>query len=71
MELNIAEKIKIIMEREGVTMTTLAERVGQSRQNLTNKMKRNSFSEVEIRNIAAAIGYEFVTEFRKVDEELD
>ena len=71
MELNIAEKIKIIMEREGVTMTTLAERVGQSRQNLTNKMKRNSFSEVEIRNIAAAIGYEFVTEFRKVDKELD
>ena len=71
MELNIAEKIKIIMEREGVTMTALAERVGQSRQNLTNKMKRNSFSEVEIRNIAAAIGYEFVTEFRKVAKELD
>lgn len=67
MELNISEKIKIIMEREGVTMTTLAERIGQSRQNLTNKMKRNSFSEEEIKMIAAAIGYEFVAEFRKVD----
>lgn len=67
MELTISEKIKIIMKREGVTTTELAKRIKQSRQNITNKMARNSFSEEEVRTIAAAIGYEFVTEFRKVD----
>lgn len=71
MELTLSEQIKIIMKREGVTMTKLSELVGQSRQNLSNKMTRNSFSLEDAEKIAAAMGYKFVVEFRKDDETAD
>lgn len=67
MELSTSEKLKIIMKRENVTMSELAKRIGQSRQNITNKVARNSFSEEEFRQIAEILGYEYVTEFRRKD----
>ena len=50
------EKIKTIMARQKVSMGEMAEQTGQSRQNLSNKMKRDDFSESEIRKMAAVIG---------------
>lgn len=63
MDLTIGEKIKIIMKRKGITMTQLAELVGQSRQNLTNKISRDNFTEEDARKIGAALGYKFHAEF--------
>ena len=40
MELSVAEKIRLIMRRQGKTMGELAELTGQTRQNLSNKMSR-------------------------------
>lgn len=67
MNLTVGEKIKIIMKRKGVSMTELAEKVGQSRQNLSNKMTRDNFTEKDVREIAAALGCEVVVEFRFPD----
>lgn len=67
MNLSISEKIKVIMNREGVNMTELAERVGQSRQNLSYKLNRNNLTEEEAKAIASALGWEFAAEFRRVD----
>ena len=67
MQLSIGEKIKILMGRQNITNTQLAEMIGQSRQNLSNKMSRDNFTEQEARKIADALGVEFVCTFRFPD----
>lgn len=54
--LTTTEKIKILLKRNGLTAGDLAERTGQTRQNLSNKFKRNNFPESELRTIAEALG---------------
>ena len=56
MGLSVSEKIKVILKRRGMTMGQLAESIGQTRQNLSNKMTRDNFPEKELREIADALG---------------
>lgn len=56
MNLTAKEKIRIIMDRLNVNMTQLAASTEQSRQNLTNKMTRDNFTEKDIIKIADALG---------------
>jgi len=67
MRLTIGEKIKIIMGRQKISVTQLAEKIGQSRQNLTNKMSRDKFTEQEAQEIAEALNAEFICTFRLED----
>lgn len=67
MSLTIGEKIKVIMNRQGVNMTELAAATNQTRQNLSNKMSRDNFTEKDARDMAAALGCEVVVEFRFPD----
>lgn len=53
--LTVSEKIKIILKRNGLTTSVLADRLGISRQNLSNKLSRNNFSEKDIYSIADAL----------------
>ena len=55
MPLTMGEKIKIILGRRNMTLAELAEKIGQSRQNLSNKMSRDNFSEKELYEIAQAL----------------
>lgn len=63
MNLTTGEKIKIVLKRRGMTMGDLAEKTGQTRQNLSNKMARDNFSEKEIKKIAAALDCEYEAYF--------
>ncbi len=63
MPLTAAEKIKIILKRKNMTSGQLADALGQTRQNLSNKMSRDNFSEKELREIAAALGCEIEIKF--------
>ena len=56
MEITASEKIRIIMNRQGVSMTKLAELTGQTRQNLSNKFSRGNLSESDITSLANALG---------------
>ena len=53
--LTMGEKIKIMLKRRNITLSELAERLGQSRQNLSNKMSRDNFTEKELIAIAEAL----------------
>ena len=55
MTMSAGEKIRILMARKGITMGEMAERTGQSRQNLSNKMKRGNFSETELSAMAEVL----------------
>ena len=48
MQLTMGEKIKVLLNRKNLTLAQLAEKIGQSRQNLSNKMSRDNFSEKEL-----------------------
>lgn len=63
MSLTTGEKIKVVLMRRGLTMGDLAERTGQTRQNLSNKMSRDNFSEREMRQIAEALDCDFEAYF--------
>lgn len=55
MPLSMSEKIKIILNRRNMTLGDLAERTGQTRQNLSNKISRDNFTEKDLRKIAEAL----------------
>ena len=72
MNLSISEKIKIILGRRNMTLSELAKKLGTSRQNLTNKMTRNNFSERDVRQIADVLNcdYDSLFTFRDTGETL-
>ena len=55
MDISASEKIRIIAKRKGKTMGEIADLTEQSRQNLSNKMKRDNFTIAEINKIASAL----------------
>lgn len=59
------EQLLIIMRRKNITITKLAEMLGQSRQNLSNKFKRDNFSEKELIKISALLNVEYLVEFKE------
>lgn len=63
MPLTMGEKIKIILGRRNMTLAQLADQIGQSRQNLSNKMSRDNFSEKELYEIAKALDCSYQAQF--------
>ena len=55
MEMTASEKIRILAKRKGKSMGDIADMTEQSRQNLSNKMKRDNFTIAELNRIAAAL----------------
>lgn len=54
--MDIAKKIRIcLLQRGNMQMKELAEKTGQTQQNLTNKMRGNNFKISELEKIAAAL----------------
>ena len=50
-----------------MTLAQLAERTGQSRQNMSNKMSRDNFTEKDILEIATALDCTFIASFKMND----
>ena len=67
MALSMSEKIKIVLGRRNMTLGDLAEKTGQTRQNLSNKMSRDNFTEKELRKIAEALGCSYYAGFTMDD----
>ena len=63
MPLTMGEKMKVILKRRNMTLAELADRIGQSRQNLSNKMSRDNFSEKELYEIAKALDCSYEAHF--------
>jgi cyanate lyase len=72
MPLTIGEKIKVILGRRNMTIADLAYTLKQSRQNMTNKLSRDNFTEKEVKEIAEALECDFDAVFtlRETGEKL-
>lgn len=63
MSITLGEKIRIILGRRNMTISQLAEKTGQTRQNMSNKMARDNFSEKDLLSIAEALNCTFDAHF--------
>ena len=67
MECSAGEKIRILLNRRRMSITELSQKIGTSRQNLTNKLSRDNFSEKEMQDIAKVLNCTFNTQFTMND----
>lgn len=61
--MTISEQIKVLCVRSNISMAELARRIGTTPQNLSGKMKRESFTVVELEDIAVAVHSSFERKF--------
>ena len=57
--MTISEKNRVIARRKKIDLTTLAAKTNQTRQNLSNKLTRNNWTEDQARAAASALGCSF------------
>ena len=60
-----AQIIRAIIGLRETSIAQLATELGTSRQNLTSKLKRNNFSEKELRQIADILDYDLILQFKE------
>ena len=72
MPLTFAEKVKIICNRKNITIKDLAESLGTTRQNLTNNLSRDNFTEKEMVKISKALdcSYNSIITMNDTDEQI-
>lgn len=63
--MDITKMIKIMLVEEDMTQVELAEKLGTTQGNLSNKFRRNNFSVNEMLEIAKVLGRELKIEFVK------
>lgn len=61
--MTISEQIKVLCVRCNVSEAELARRLGKSPQSFNSKMKRGSFTVLELEGVAEVLGVEFKREF--------
>ena len=61
--MTISEQIKVLCVRSDISVAELARRIGISPQNLSGKMKRESFTIAELEDIAQAVNSSFERNF--------
>ena len=57
--MSMAEKIRIALVKRKISITDLASSLGTSQSNLSNKLKRDNFSEKELNQIADILNCDF------------
>lgn len=55
----MSKKIKILLAEKDLTLSELAEKIGTSQPNLSNKIQRDNFSEKDLMKIAEALGVKY------------
>lgn len=61
--MGMAKKIKLLMVERDVTASKLADMMGTSQSNISNKLKRDNFSENELEVIAEILDAKYEAHF--------
>ena len=67
--MSTSELIRKLCDEREVPLAELARRTGQSRQNLYNKLRRDSISVDELKRIADALGMRYEPSFTSYDND--
>lgn len=55
----MGEKIKVLLNRKNMSVQDLADLLGQTRQNVNVKLKKDNFSEKDLKQIAELLDADF------------
>ena len=69
MDLTPIEKLNILLDRDKISYTELAGRVGSSRQAVSQAMNNKNITIKKLEAFAAAAGYKMIVEFEKITPE--
>ena len=69
--MSVVTVIKAILDEKHITKTELAERIGITKQNMSNKIKRDNFSALELVEIADALGVQLILKDGKNEYRID
>ncbi len=61
--MGMSEKIKIVLLKRKMSIKDLADIIGGTPQNISGKLKRDNFSEKELREIAEALNCDYEAAF--------
>ena len=61
--LTAAEKIRVILNRKHLTVSALARLLGTTQSNISDKLRRDNFSEKDLKEIAAALNCDYEITF--------
>ena len=67
-ELHIGDWIRKVAVQQNVTVAELARKLGMSRQNLTSKLKNDSWDVKELFAVSQELNYNFFSPFVTADE---
>lgn len=62
--MKMEKMIRMLCAYEKISISELARRLGDSQQNFSQKLKRESFSIEELQKIAEAVGAEYINYFQ-------
>ena len=65
--MSVAKKIKILLIEREITLTELARRLNKSVPTMSDKMKRDNFSEKDLKKIAEVLNYDYDIVFTDKD----
>jgi transcriptional regulator with XRE-family HTH domain len=65
--MELSKKVKILLVTRDMNMTDLAEKLGTTVQNLSNKLRRGNLSEKDLHEIAEACDATFESGFKLKD----
>lgn len=63
MKLSAAKKIKMLLVEREMTLAALSKLLNKSPSTMSDKMKRDNFSEKDLKQIADALNYEYTIVF--------
>ena len=58
--MSTVDKIRMAAAKKNISLSELSRRIGQTPQNVNSKLKRNTFTESELKQIAEALGAKYV-----------
>ena len=61
--MTVSEQIKVLCVRKNISLAELARLTGQSPQNLSSKLKRESFTVRDLEKMAEAVGVSYEHNF--------
>ncbi|HMM05290.1 MAG TPA: helix-turn-helix transcriptional regulator [Clostridiales bacterium] len=65
--MSVSKKIKLLLVEREMTMTELAEKLNTGKSNLSGKMKRDNFSENDLKKIAEVLNCDYDIVFTMKD----
>lgn len=65
MDLSLSEKIKILISRQGMTLSAFARKIDMSPQNFSKMLKTNTMTVSSLQRIAEGLGCTLSIEFKE------